>query len=69
MRSLDLDDTNSLPQTLKLNSTKCLSQDVCELVSSANEIDSHSSIFDAASDEMIPHLDVFASVMEHWVLA
>ena len=67
--AVEVDDANSFSQILKLNATKCLGQNICELVFCADVLDRDSSILNAVPDVVVPRVDVLATVMVHWILA
>jgi antitoxin component HigA of HigAB toxin-antitoxin module len=69
MRLLDLNNLELLAKQLESHTPKGLCENICELIFSAYEFDSYGSIFNAAPDEVVPHLNVLASVVKDWVLA
>lgn len=66
---LHLNDIDLLAERLKTSVPKCLSEDIGELVFSADELDGDCAVLDVASDVLVPYLDVLATIMEDQIIA
>jgi len=53
---------------LELDSPKGLGQEVGELVLGVNVVGPNAPFLQAAHDEVVPHPDVLAALMEDWIL-
>ena len=62
-------DTELLTHLDELDSPKWFRQDVYKLSVGANVLNFCNAITDTFSDVMIPCINVFASLMIHWILA
>ena len=66
--NLDLDNTNLLPEVIKLHSGQWLGQHINYLLIRRNILELYCSSLHHILDIVIFYLDVLLIVMEHWVL-
>ena len=57
-----------ISEIFKLLSVQCLGENICHLLISLYVIKPYDSSLYTISDEMIPDIDVLATIMKHWIL-
>jgi hypothetical protein len=57
-----------ISELFKLLSAQCLGENICHLLISLYVIKPHGSSLHTILDEMIPDIDVLATIMKHWIL-
>ena len=65
---LQLDDAQSLPQFQEPDTPQCLGEDIGELIHSPDMINLHLAVLNALMNEVVLRVNVFASIMMHWIL-
>jgi hypothetical protein len=57
-----------ISELFKLLSVQCLGENICHLLISLYVMKPHGSSLYTISDEVIPDIDVLATIMKHWIL-